>query len=154
MAILRTTVVNLANLTAGLSRDELRAAPAAGEWSVAENLAHLRASQDVLGGHIRRMLAEDRPRWRRMSPREWQRRTDYGEWDFEPAFAVFSQQRVELLALVEPLPPAAWERVALVTDDKNRESEKTTRFYGDWLASHEREHLTQIAETAAAVRGL
>jgi hypothetical protein len=33
------------------------------------------------------------------------------------------------------------------------ELNRTVRFYGDWMAAHEREHLGQIADTVAAVRG-
>ena len=44
---------------------QLRAAPETDAWSVNDVLAHLRACHDVLGGSILRIVAEDRPRWRR-----------------------------------------------------------------------------------------
>ena len=68
-------------------------------------LAHLRASHDVLGGSILRILREDTPSWRRLSPRAWMRKTDYPTWAFEPAFAAFTAQRTELLD--RPRPTAA-----------------------------------------------
>ena len=39
----------------------LHASPAAGEWSAAEVLAHLRACGAVWGSVVARMLAEDEP---------------------------------------------------------------------------------------------
>ena len=106
---------------------------------------------DVLGANIRRILAEDRPAWKRLSPRAWQRTSGYNDWAFGDAFEAFSNGRAELLAALAPLGQDAWERVAVVTVAPNRAIEQTARFFGDWLASHEREHLVQLARTIELV---
>ena len=85
----------------------MRASPEPDTWSVNDVLAHLRACHDVLGGSILRIIAEDTPRWRRMSPRTWTRKTDYPEWEFAPSFTAFKRQRTELLKVLEPLAPEA-----------------------------------------------
>jgi hypothetical protein len=145
MGILRTTVPRLELLTSGVPPERLHASPRLDIWSANDILAHLRASDDVLGGSIVRILREDAPAWRRLSPRAWMRKTDYPNWAFEPAFAAFGQQRAELLAVLDRLEPDAWERVARVTEGPGDVRDRTARFYGDWLAAHEREHLEQIA---------
>ena len=151
LAILRTSVGRIGELTAGLTEAQLSAEPAPGEWSANHLLAHLRACQDVLGRNITRIAHEDRPAWRRMSPREWQRKSGYNDWAFAPAFESFTTGRAELLPVLEPLRPKDWERTAVVTVGPGRTAEQTARFFGDWLAGHEREHLEQLARTVHAV---
>ena len=144
MEVLPTTVPRLAELTDAAPAARLTDAPDDG-WSVNDVLAHLRACHDVLGGAILRILHEDHPAWRRMSPRTWIRRTDYPEWTFGPALGAFRAQRAELLEMIEPLAPDAWERTATVTEKTGDVRERSARYYADWMARHEREHLEQIA---------
>lgn len=151
MAILPATVPRVAELLDGLTEAQLATAPEPGEWSATILFAHLRAAQDVLGANIRRIIDEDRPAWKRLSPRAWQRTSGYDEWAFGDAFEAFSNSRAQLLAVLAPLGPDAWERVAVVTVAPNRSIEQTARFFGDWLARHEREHLTQLERTIEQV---
>jgi len=149
MKTLRTTVPRLDALTEGVAPARLQASPAPDAWSVNDVLAHLRASHDVLGGSILRIVREDAPSWRRLSPRAWIRKTDYPTWAFQPALAAFSAQRSELLEVIEPLPPEVWARTARVTEPNGDVRERTAQFYGDWLAAHEREHIGQITQVLA-----
>jgi hypothetical protein len=151
MAILPATVPRVKALAAGLSEPQLHAPPGPGEWSASVLLAHLRAAQDVLGTNIIRIVREDRPAWRRLSPRERQRKAGYNDWEFRNALEAFATGRAELLAVLEPMAPNDWERVAVVTVAPGRSLEQTARFFGDWLAGHEREHLEQMARAIDAV---
>jgi hypothetical protein len=151
MEILPGTVPRLTELTAALTDAQLRAPPSPGEWSVNDVLAHLRACQDVLGGNVLRILAEDHPAWKGMSPRTWQRRSGYHDWQFRPAFEAFAKQRSKFLSVVETLPLAAWQRTATVTGMVGDVHEYTAQFYGDWLAGHERAHLEKLPRIIGAV---
>jgi hypothetical protein len=153
MAILPATLPRVASLTDGLSETQLHAPPEPGEWSANVLLAHLLAAQDVLGANITRIVREERPAWRRLSPRERQRKAGYNDWEFGAAFDAFATGRGELLAVLEPMAPSDWERVAVVTVAPGRALEQTARFFGDWLAGHEREHLEQMARALGAVTG-
>jgi hypothetical protein len=153
MAILPETPRRISAVTDGLTPTALRSAPERDAWSINDVLAHLRACHDVLGGSILRIVAEDAPTWRRLSPRTWIRKTDYPEWEFAPAFTAFKEQRTELLKVLEPLPPEGWDRLARVTERDGKIEARTTLYYGDWLAEHERQHWTQLEEIVAAVRG-
>ena len=144
MEILTTTVPRLEELTRDVQEQRLYTVTEYG-WSVNDQLAHLRACHDVLGGNMLRIIREDHPAWKGMSPRTWQKRTDYFDWKFPPAFDVFREQRAELLEVLEPLPPEAWERTATVSVPPNQVYEYSARYYGDWMARHERGHLGHMA---------
>jgi hypothetical protein len=153
MEILRTTVPRLEELSGGVPQQRLYTVTDYG-WSVNDQLAHLRACHEVLGGNMLRIPREDHPAWKGMSPRAWQKQTDYFEWKSPQAFEAFRAQRADLLEVLEPLPPEAWERTATVNVPPRALYEYSTTYYGDWMARHERSHLTHIAriirESAAA----
>ena len=151
MAILPETPRRIAALTEGLTPAELRTSPDPGAWSISDVLAHLRACHDVLGGSMLRILAEDEPTWKVMNPRTWMKKTDYPDWAFAPAFAAFRNQRAELLAVVQPLPPDAWARIARVRGVFGDIKERSVRYYGDWMADHERTHWKHIARIVAVL---
>ena len=153
MAILPETPDRLAELTDSLTQTQLHAPPEPDSWSVNDVLAHLRACHDVLGGYTLRILAEDKPTWKGISPRAWLKKTDYPRWEFGPALEVFKRQRAELLAVLEPLPADAWERTATVTGMVGETYERSARYYADWMAGHERAHLKSLPRIVAAVRG-
>jgi hypothetical protein len=149
--LLAQTPPRLAALTAGLSPAQSRAAPNAGEWPANEVLAHLRACADVWGGCIMAMIAEDRPTLRAVNPRTWITKTDYLHMDFQPSLGAFATQRAELLAILEPLPPASWSRTATVTG-AGRPLVRSVLFYAQWLARHEWPHVKQIERLVSTLR--
>ena len=105
----------------------------------------------MLGGSLLRIVVEDHPAFKGVNPRSWIRKTDYPEWAFARAFEAFKSQRAELLAAVEPLPAEAWERTATVTGMVGETYERTARYYGAWMAGHERAHWKHLERIAAAV---
>ena len=143
LSLLAATTPRIAALTAGAVPSRLHAAPDRDQWSANDVLAHLRACADVWGGCIARIIAEDRPTLRHVSPRGWIRRTDYRDLDFRPSLRAFTTQRADLLEVLEPLPPDDWSRAATVTA-AGKVLERTVLSYAQGLASHERSHLEQI----------
>jgi hypothetical protein len=153
MAILPETPPRIAAMTDGLTAAQLRTPPGPDAWSINDVLAHLRACHDILGGSVLRIMTEDHPAWKGINPRSWIRKTDYPEWEFARAFTAFKAQRSELLAVVEPLPPEAWERTATVTGMVGETYERTARYFGAWMAGHERahwKHIQRLADEAKA----
>lgn len=141
----------IAALTADLLPEQLQTAPAPGEWSANEVLAHLRACADMWGNCIRAMLAHDHLTLRAINPRTWINTTDYREQPFQRSLDAFTAQRAELLAILEPLSPEGWTRAATVTGAGKR-LERTVLFYAQWLAEHERPHIKQIERIVRTVR--
>src|SRR5262245_24616270 len=112
--LLKKTPRCIASATRGLSDKELSRKPAVDSWSVTEVLAHLRACADVWGESIMKILKQDNPTFRHVSPRTWVRKTNYLDLDFEPSFLAFRRQREELLGILQPLPLEDWLRRAHV----------------------------------------
>ena len=77
--------------------------------------------------------------------------TDYLDLEFKSSLDAFTTQRAALLGVLEPLPPTAWSRGATVKG-AGKTLRRTVFSYADWLASHERPHLKQIASVAAMMR--
>jgi hypothetical protein len=141
----------IVSLTQGLTEAQLHAPPSDGEWSANDVLAHLRSCNDVWGGYIHRMVAEDRPTIRVISPRTYIRKTNYLELDFAPSFDAFSKARAELMTLLKSLPPEAWLRTCIATG-AGRPNDRSVHGEGDALARHERAHLRQIEAVVRALR--
>ncbi len=153
LTMLAETPMRIAEFAAGLSPDLLHASPAPDEWSANDVLAHLRACADVWGDYIARILAQDRPSFRAVSPRTWIHKTDYPDQDFQASFRAFVAQRTELLAVLRALSPEEWARTAMVTG-VGRPLERTVHSYADRMARHERPHVGQIERTISGVRAL
>jgi hypothetical protein len=148
MDVIRTTVSKLEELTRGVSESRLDAVTDYG-WSVNDQMAHLRSCQDVLGGNMLRIVREDRPAWKGTAPTA--RQKEYFGSEFAPAFAAFRSLRAEILEVLEPLPPEAWERTAIVSAPPGKVYENSVLYYGDWMARHERSHLRHIARILGEV---
>jgi len=142
LTLLAAAPHRITTLTGDLAPAQLRIAPTPDEWSVNDVLAHLRACADVWGGYIAKILSEDMPAIRYLSPRTWIRRTDYPEQAFH-SLQAFTKQRAELLAVLEPLPPDAWSRAATVTKSGSVRTQ-TVLSFAEQLATHEQLHLEQI----------
>ena len=144
LEVLAATPVRLAAVSGEVDRR-----PSPDEWSAAEVLAHLRACGEVWGGCVRRLLAEDRPTIRALNPRTYQERTDWAGLGWADHLTAFTAERASLLEVLQGLPPADWERSALVTG-AGRPVERTVLVYAEWIASHERPHVKQVERAVAA----
>ena len=140
----------IATATAGLTPAQLHAKPGPDEWSANDVLAHLRCCADVWGGYIERIIEEDEPTIRAVSPRGWIKRTNYLELRFAASLREFSAQRAELLARLEPLGPKDWSRTATVRG-AGKVTTWTALSYAQRLVEHEQHHLDQFGRIARAV---
>ncbi|MFT4039609.1 MAG: DinB family protein [Thermomicrobiales bacterium] len=148
---MREQPTRIADLTAPLTPAQLRTPPAPDAWPLTGILAHLRACADVWGECIATMLGEDDPTIRAINPRAWIARTDYPALAFAPSFAAYRAQRAALLETLDALTPDQWGRAATVTGAGAPQT-RTIHFYAQWLATHERSHLKEIARVAASMR--
>jgi hypothetical protein len=148
---LETGPARIASLTEGLTETQLHTPPSDAEWSANDVLAHLRSCNDVWGGYIKRMVAEDLPTVRVISPRNYIRRTDYLTLDFAPSLEAFTKARAELMALLRSLPSEAWQRTCIATG-AGRPNPTSVHDNGDRLARHERPHLRQIEAIVRSLR--
>lgn len=143
LVLLAETPKRIADLTANFSPVQLRTKPTSEEWSANEVLAHLRSCADVRGACIPRIITEDGPTLRAISPRTYMEQTDYVDLEFRTSFRAFEKQRGGLLAVLEPLPGKSWSRSAIVKG-AGKPLEWTVLDYAEWIAVHERPHVKQI----------
>jgi hypothetical protein len=141
--MLTATPTRLADLAKGLPPAQLLTPPKPGEWSARDVLAHLRACADMWGKCIVEILSEDKPTIKAVNPTSWIKKTDYREQEFRPALQAFTTQRAGLLAVLKPLEPDAWSRMATVTG-AGKPRERSVYTYAHWLANHERSHIKQV----------
>lgn len=151
LTLLAEAPERVAAATAGVKAASLRTAPAEGEWSATEILAHMRACADVWGSCIATILAQDRPTIRAVNPRTWINSTDYPDLDFRPSFQAFTTQRMDLLATLRGSAPEAWIRPAVVIG-AGAVLERNASSYATRLVTHERSHVQQIERIGRAAR--
>ncbi len=145
LALLTEAPPRIAALTATLTPTQLRTAPGEGEWSANDVLAHLRACGDMWGNAIATIIAADTPSIRAVNPTTWITKTDYPQQAFATSFHAYTTQRTALLTVLESLAPEDWARKATVVG-AGRPLERTVLSYGQWMATHERPHVRQIAK--------
>ena len=141
--MLKTTPRRIASASRGLSDKELNWKPAADSWSANEVLAHLRACADVWGGSIIKILKQDNPTFRYVSPRTWIRKANYLDLDFKASFLAFRKQREDLLKVLQSVPQEDWLRGAKVRA-ATKLREETVLGYAQRLGGHEARHCEQI----------
>lgn len=148
--LLEATRLRIVTATQKCSESELNWKPAADSWSVNEVLAHLRCCADLWGESIEKILTQDQPTFRYVSPRGWIKKTNYLELEFKTSFRAFDQQREDLLKTLRALPAEAWLRRASVKA-ATRVREETVLSYAERLAEHELGHCEQIDRVLSAL---
>jgi hypothetical protein len=151
LTLLAAAPARLADLTEGLPPAQLLTSPEPSAWSARDVLAHLRACADMWGKYIVEILTEDRSTIKAVNPTSWIKKTNYREQEFHPSLQAFTAQRAELVAVLQPLAPEAWSRMATVTG-AGKPRERTVHTYAQWLANHERSHIKQIERIVTTLR--
>src|SRR5262245_36139133 len=130
----------IARIARGCSVRQLHRKPGPDAWSAREIVAHLRACADVWGRSIERMVAEDHPTIRYVSPRGWIRKTDYLEQSFRESLRAFSDHRAALVGTLRELGAIDWSRRATFTGT-TLGRHATVLSYARRIADHEVQHL-------------
>jgi uncharacterized damage-inducible protein DinB len=150
ISALRATPERVAALAKGLTADQLRHRPKAGEWSMKEVLAHLRdLERDLFLPRLRRILDEHRPAFASFDPDAWARARDHREGVFEQDLTEFAAARARTLAFLAALPDSAVARLGL----SGYFGPVTLAQYATHVVDHDLEHLAQLLDCrASAVR--
>lgn len=149
LPLLQEAPPRIAALTTGLKPAQLKTPPTPDEWSANDILAYLRACSDVWGGCIARILSEDKPAFRHVSPRSWMRKMNYLELEFQSSLHAFTAQRNDLLQVLGALKPKHWSRTAQVSRS-GKVVEQSVQFYAESPANHEGVHLIQLGQIVSS----
>ncbi len=146
LTALSGTPKEIARITRECSDRHLHRKPEPEAWSAQEIVAHLRACAEVWGRSIERMLLEDHPTIRYVSPRGWIKGTDYLQQSFHDSFGEFSRLRVKLVETLSQLDELDWSRRATFTGT-TLGRDATVLVYARRIADHEAQHLGQLERT-------
>lgn len=141
LQLLSETPQRIAVAIANGAPEQVQAKNDAQSWSANEILAHLRACVDVWVGTMDRMLTEEQPTLRHLSPRTYLRKTDYLTLPFAESLAIFVAERAALLERLQPLTLEQWARSAMIHERQHTVYSQARR-----LALHEAGHCAQIEE--------
>ncbi len=126
--------------TAGLTDAQLHQTGAPGEWSPAEILAHLRASDDIVAYRLYTIMARDNPPLAAYDERRWAQVTGYAQADFALSLQAFTLRRAELLNMLRQAAPGDWER----SGTHEVRGPLSLFQVATVLAEHEEEHCLQL----------
>jgi Ni,Fe-hydrogenase III large subunit len=98
-----------------LAATDLRRKPSAAEFSVIEQVCHLRdIEREGYAARIRRLLTEDEPQLPDIDGSRLARERAYNSQDFETAFQEFARAREENVRLMKTLSPERLERTGIL----------------------------------------
>jgi len=146
LRVLADTPKAIARIARGSDDRQLHLKPAPDAWSARDIVAHLRACAEVWGRSINRMVAEDHPTIRYVSPRGWINRTDYLQQGFRDSLRQLSEARAGLLETLKALNATGWSRRATFTGT-TLGRDATVLSYAKRIADHEVRHLDQLRRT-------
>ena len=139
LVLLAETPRRFAAFSAGVTASQLAAPPAPGEWSALQILSHLRACEDNWGYSVLAMLALDQPVLTVPGERRWVSLMRGARLDFHQSLQTFTLKRAEFLAVLQALPPQAWERTARIGGKTHSVFSQVRR-----MAVHEQTHCGQL----------
>jgi uncharacterized damage-inducible protein DinB len=132
---------------AGLSEGQHRHRPEPDQWCLNEIMAHLlHVETELFQPRLRRILAEDHPRFAPFSPEPWARERDHSVEPFDESLQAFEWARAATLDFLRGLPEAARERVGV----SGFFGPMTLQQYATHIPDHDIEHLAQMARARAA----
>lgn len=148
IAVLAATPSWLQAGLASLPEEAARQTPKAGEWSPAQIMAHLRASDAILAPRVFQLLTRANAPLTGFDERAWAEIAARAQLPLATQLAAFEAQRAELVGVLRTLTDAEWE---IVGQHETRGALSLRAIAAD-LAEHEREHQPQLEAALAAVR--
>jgi hypothetical protein len=142
------TLARIERLVADAGTD-LRALPAAGEWSVIECIGHVVDAEVVCSGRYRWIVAHDEPELVGYDQALWVERLRHRDDDVDELVALFGALRVANLALWQRSSHEERARVGIHRERGPESFDLSFRL----IAGHDRIHLDQADRALAAVRG-
>ncbi len=141
LKVLRGAPVVLRSLLRGLGDEVLRRRPGAGEWAIAEVVAHLADTEERALERLRRMVAEDEPALPGYDQEQLARDRRYIDLEVRAELDRFAGLRASTLELLEGLGGDGWRRVGVHSEHGPMSVES----YVSHIVGEDVDHLAQIA---------
>jgi hypothetical protein len=148
ISVLSRTPLWLRTYLGALTEEVARRAPQQGEWSPAQILAHLRASDAIMAPRIIRVLVRAEPPLIGYDERVWAAVTARAQLPVGTQLTAFEAHRAELIGVLRSLAPAEWERAG----QHETRGRLTVAHIASDVAEHEQEHEAQMAAAVQALQ--
>lgn len=145
IAAFRAFPEQLTALVAGLTEDQLKAAPLPGEWSVWQNVHHVADSHLNAFIRVKKILTEDNPTLLAYDQDVWATTADMNT-PIEDSLLILRGLHSRFAALFDSLDETQWTG----TGHHSENGVMTTQQFLDLYAAHGEAHLDQIRKTLAA----
>jgi len=140
---LESTPLLLARAADGLSTSEARRRPAAGGFSLTENIWHLAdLEREGFGVRIRRILSEEEPTLSNFDGDRFAREREYQTRDLASGLQSFSESRHRNVETLRSVTPADWNRRGVQDGLGPLSLADLPRK----MAQHDRSHTSDVAE--------
>ena len=150
LVTLESTAALLSRAAASLSPAEARRRPAAGGFSLVENVWHLAdLEREGYGVRIRRILAESNPALLNFDGERMARERAYQELDLDRGIVLFARARRQNLEALSRLSPSDWRRSGSQEGVGCVKLEDIPRM----MVEHDRSHGLEIASLLTEIRG-
>lgn len=147
---LESTPALLARAARAMSRCESRLRPAAGGFSLVENVWHLAdLEREGFGVRIRRILREENPALMNFDGDRIARERVYQERDLERGLALFARARAMNLEALRALASSDWSRCG----SQEGVGRVTLEDVPKMMAAHDKAHEREIAELLREIQG-
>jgi FMN phosphatase YigB (HAD superfamily) len=148
LATLRATPAVLHGHTLSLEDADWTRKPAPGEWSLTEILCHLRdVDQEVNLPRLQKVIGSDNPFIPGKDTDPWAEARQYARQDGRQALVQMIFARQQIVALLEALDPAGWQRPARHAIFGPTRLQELV----DIIAAHDRLHLQQVYQVLKGV---
>jgi hypothetical protein len=130
---------------AGLTEQDLKAAPIPGKWSSQQVVIHLADAEVASADRLRRIIAQDQPQLLAWDENRFMQRLFYGEQSAADAVTIIDLTRKQLSQVLRKISEPDWQRTGL-------HSERGPLTVTDMVTSttnHLEHHLKFIAEKRA-----
>ncbi len=97
----------------GAAGSEIDYAPAPGQWSIRQIVAHLSDSEMVAAMRLRQIIAEENPKLEAWDQNAWAVNLDYARRKPSQSLETFRRIRAENYELMKELPETAFERAGI-----------------------------------------
>jgi uncharacterized damage-inducible protein DinB len=137
----------LRQAVAGLSREELLAAPIPGKWSTQQVVLHVADAEAAFADRMRRIIAEDRPMLLAWDENHFAARLHYEEQSVEDALEIIALTRRQIARILRALPDADFNR----TGQHSVRGGQSLRDVMGFATAHLEHHLKFILEKRKAL---
>lgn len=138
---------DLRQAIAGMTAEQLRAAPVPGKWSTHQVIIHLADAEQAFTHRIKRILAEDRPTYNKWEENDFVSRLCYADQSAEDAMTTIEVLRRQLARILRKMPADVLERKGV----HSQAGEQTAREVIDKDIWHLQHHLKFVQEKRKAL---